>query len=580
MLGLLALTLLTAAPPPLTTLAERSGWKQTGRYAEVETLCHAFAKRFPRNVRCEKFGTTPERRPMLALVASADGAFTPKAARLKKRPVVFLQGGIHAGEIDGKDAGFWLLRDLLEGKALPGALKKLTVIFVPVFNVDGHERFGKNHRPNQVGPEEMGWRVNAQNLNLNRDYVKTDTLEMEAMLRFLDRWDPALLMDLHVTDGARFQPDVAVILEPNLAGPAGMRAVGRKAQLAIFDELRKEGHQPLEFYPSFIRQGDPASGFAQAIPPPRFFHGYWPLRNRFAVLVETHSWKDYATRVRTTRDVVLAVLERAMTHAPEWIAAEKKADASDRAEAKANLGLAWTHDAAQTAIDFPGYHYVRKPSPISGELGITYDTSRPELWHVPFFPAVKPAQTAASPQAGWVIPVTEARWLKEKLTLHGFRYTTLRKALTLEVQAYRASGIHFANTSYEGHQRLSTEGAWRRETQVLPAGSIFVPSRQAGQALLAQLFTPNAPDALLSWGFFNAFFEQKEYIEPYVLEPWAEALLARDSKVKAAFGARMKDPRFANDPEERLRFFAELHPSWDRWFGLYPVFRVDEVPGK
>jgi len=580
MLGLLTVALLTAAPAPLTTLAERSGWTQTGRYEEVEALCHAFARRYPKSVRCEQFGTTPERRPMLALVASADGTLDSRSARARHRPVVLFQGGIHAGESDGKDAGFWLLRELLEGKALPGVLKKVTAVFVPVFNVDGHERFGKNNRPNQNGPAEMGWRVTAQNLNLNRDYVKADAPEMQAMLRWLNKWDPLLLIDLHVTDGAQFQPDVSVLLEPNLVGPQAMREVGRRAQLGIFDELRKEGHQPLEFYPSFVREDDPSSGFAQGIAPPRFSQSYWPSRNRFAVLVETHAWKDYATRVKTTRDVVLAFLERAAEHGDAWAKAAKAADVSDRAEAKTNLPLAWTNAAGQTAIDFPGYAYVRKPSPISGELGITYDVKKPQLWHVPYFPQVKPLLSVNAPKAGWVVPVAEAKWVRTKLDLHGFRYTVLKRAATLPVQAYRATGIHFDAGSYEGHQRLTTVGAWHREAQPVPAGSLFVPVKQRGQALLAQLFTPNAPDALMSWGFFNASFEQKEYIEPYVLEPWAEALLAKDPKVKEAFDARLKDPAFAHNPKARLRFFAELHPSWDSHFGLYPVFQVDTVPGR
>ena len=177
-------TLLTVllAQAPLTTTAERSGWKSTGRYSEVESLCRAFPQAFPGKVRCETYGTTPEGRPLLALVASADGTLTPAAAAKKGRHVVFFQGGIHAGEIDGKDAGFWLLRDMLAGKALPGVLQQVTAVFVPVVNVDGHERFGPNNRPNQVGPEEMGWRVTGQNLNLNRDYAKADSPEMRGMI--------------------------------------------------------------------------------------------------------------------------------------------------------------------------------------------------------------------------------------------------------------------------------------------------------------------------------------------------------------------------------------------------------------
>src|SRR5688500_11665723 len=173
-----SLLTLALAQAPLTTVAEQSDWKRTGRYAEVEALCRALPQAYPGKVRCEAFGTTPEGRPMLAFIASTDGTLTPAAVLKKGRPVLFFQGGIHAGEIDGKDAGLWLLRDVLAGKALPGVLQGVTAVFVPVFNVDGHERFGPNQRPNQVGPEETGWRVTAQHLNLNRDYLKAEAPEM------------------------------------------------------------------------------------------------------------------------------------------------------------------------------------------------------------------------------------------------------------------------------------------------------------------------------------------------------------------------------------------------------------------
>jgi len=196
---------ITGSPDELTTVAERSGFTRTGRYDEVERLCAAYAARWPVQVRCLEFGRTPENRPMLALVASGDGVLDPETARKRQRPVVYFQGGIHAGEIDGKDAGFVALRELLEERASPGALERTTVLFVPVLNVDGHERFGAWNRPNQRGPEEMGWRTTSQNLNLNRDHAKADAPEMRVLLGLLNAWDPILYADLHVTNGAELR---------------------------------------------------------------------------------------------------------------------------------------------------------------------------------------------------------------------------------------------------------------------------------------------------------------------------------------------------------------------------------------
>ena len=186
----------------LRTAAERSGYAATGRYDEVIALCDAFARRHVDAVRCIDFGSTPEGRPMKALVVTRSGARTPEQARAAGLPVLLVQGGIHAGEIDGKDAGFLALRETLEGKAARGALEKLVLIFVPVFNIDGHERFRAWNRPNQNGPAEMGWRTTARNFNLNRDYAKADAPEMQAMLALIVAWDPVAWIDLHVSDGA------------------------------------------------------------------------------------------------------------------------------------------------------------------------------------------------------------------------------------------------------------------------------------------------------------------------------------------------------------------------------------------
>src|SRR5690242_10603451 len=208
----------------LETVAEHSKFVRTGRYDEVQRLCGAYAHAWPDNVRCVDFGRTPEGRPMLALVASRTGALSAAAARRGGLPVMLIQGGIHAGEIDGKDAGFIALRELL-GRA--DALQSFVLVFVPVFNVDGHERFGRWNRPNQAGPEEMGWRGTAQNLNLNRDYTKADAPEMQALLRLLNAWDPVLYVDLHVTDGSNFQHDVSNTIDPAYSGDPGLHPVAR-----------------------------------------------------------------------------------------------------------------------------------------------------------------------------------------------------------------------------------------------------------------------------------------------------------------------------------------------------------------
>ncbi|MEW5851628.1 MAG: M14 family metallopeptidase [Myxococcota bacterium] len=580
-----ALSLLTLLPlaaavlqPALTTTAEQTGFLRTGRYDETVQLCHAFQKAHPSSVRCITFGTTPEGRPMVALVASGDGTLDAAANRRKGRPVILFQGGIHAGEIDGKDAGFMLMRDVLAGKAAPGVLQKATLVFVPVFNVDGHERFGAHNRPNQVGPAEMGWRTTSHNLNLNRDYAKAEAPEMAAMLRLLEAWDPILYLDLHVTDGAKFQHDVAVMLAPRLTGPEPLRKLGDEISNAVLKKLTARKHLPLDFYPAFEKDDDPTSGFAVGVPPPRFQTVYWAMRNRFAVLVETHSWKDYAARVRATYDTVLSFLELAVDGAASWQKTALSVDTADLKLPGTAVPLAFKNTAKQQTFPFQGYKYVREPSAISGAMRITYDETKPEVWNVPYWPEVEPALTVQAP-SGYVVPPGHAAWMGEKLRLHGFKFDVVKNPRVVDVEVFRVAEQKFGTQPYEGRMTVQARGAWSSEKREIPAGSLYVPTGQRGGALLVHLMEPGAPDSFFSWGFFNGCMEQKEYMEAYVAEDVAREMLARDPKLKAEFERKLEtEPEFAKDPAARLRFFYQRHPSWDVRLGVYPIYRVSTAP--
>jgi hypothetical protein len=566
--------------PTLLTVAEQSGYQRTGRYGEVETLCAAFARAWPARVRCVEFGRTPENRIMRALVVSDDGTFDAATARQRNRPVVLMQGGIHAGEIDGKDAGFLALREMLDGKAAPGALARATLVFVPVFNVDGHERFGRWNRPNQRGPEEMGWRTTAQNLNLNRDYVKADAPEMQAMLRLLGEWDPVLLADLHVTDGAEFEHDVSIGVTPTLAGDDELRqtAVGFRDEL--LRRLTAHGSLPVDFYPAFVRDDDPSSGFAVTITQTRFSQQYWATRNRLGVLVETHSWKDYATRVGVTRNAIVAMMELAAERGAAWIAAARGADERAARIGGSPVPLTFENGEHVRTIDFRGYAYTRQPSPLSGAMVVRYDPSRPEIWRIPLRDEIRPAATVVAPRGGYLVPLAYVPWVRDKLSLHGIEARIVgRSAGPVAVQTFRAVKASMTPGTFEGRTVTTLEGDWADDMREVPAGSLYVPIAQPKSHLVMTLFEPKEPDSLVSWGFFNTAFERKEYMEAYVAEQVGAELLKTDAAVKREFERRLHDdPAFARSPAARLDFFYQRHPSWDERVNLYPVYRIDRAP--
>ena len=568
-----------ADPGNLTTISEQSGFIRTGRYDEVIRLCDNFARAYPAAVRCESFGTTPEGRPMQVLVVSKTGAFTPEAARTRGLPVTLIQGGIHAGEIDGKDAGFLALREMLEGVAAKGALERQVLLFVPVFNVDGHERFARWNRPNQRGPEEMGWRTTAQNYNLNRDYVKADTPEMQAMLALVNRWNPLAYVDLHVTDGAKFEHDVSIQVEPLHGGDAGLRKAGRQWRDGVIQALVDQGSLPLPFYPSFVENDNPASGFVDGVAPPRFSQSYIAQRNRLGMLVETHSWREYPHRVKVTRNTIVAVLDLVARHGKRWQAETHAADARAKAVAGQPVALDYQATDKVRTIAYRGYAYTRTPSEISGALMTRYDENTPQVWHIPLRDEVVPKLTVPAPGLGYVVPAAHAATVRPLLDRHGIAYSRLDAAIAgAPVQAYRATRSEAGKSSVEGRQRMTLEGAWTEETMDIATGALLVPIAQPLSRLVMALLEPQAPDSIAAWGGFNNAFERKEYMEDYVAEEVAREML-KDPTVKAEFEARLKaDAAFAASPAQRLEFFARRHSSWDARYNLYPVLRVDRLP--
>lgn len=511
----------------------------------------------------------------------------------RKVPLLMIQAGIHPGESDGKDAGFIALREILEGSAAPGVLDRIAILFVPAFNVDGHERFARWNRPNQRGPEETGWRATAQNLNLNRDYMKVEAPEMRAMLTLIQEWDPLVCADMHVTDGADFEPDISLQAEPINQGDPELYASGRELRDSLISKLAAQGALALPFYPDLAVTDDPASGFQLTVYSPRFSTGYFPQRNRFTVLVETHSWKDYATRLRVTRNAIVGLAELIDSQGAKWHAQARAADLTATrlggSEVILDYSSGWrepaeagsaarTPDAGEAKIiEFRGYAYTRKPSPISGDLATEYDPATPQIWKVPFRNRVAPALVVKAPLGGYIVPVEYAESVGAKLALHGIMFQPVAaRSDGARVEVFRAQRLEFSPTPFEGCMRAALDGTWTSETQTIDRGSLFVPIAQPRARLLMALLEPRAPDSLAAWGFFNACFEQKEHIEPYVAERIARDMLAEKPELEREFTRRLAaEPEFAASAAARLEFFLRLHSSWDTRFNLYPVFRVE-----
>jgi hypothetical protein len=551
---------------PLVTTGESSQYVKTGRYDEAVQLCRDFARVYA-GVTCSEIGRTLQDRPIVML----------RVSRGEGRPTIYLEGGIHAGEIEGKDAGFWFLRDLLDGKLAAGALDVVDIAFVPVINPDGHERFSPNNRPNQRGPAEMGFRTNGARININRDFVKADTREAQAVLGLYRRFDPIVFVDMHATDGAKFEHDIAVMVAPFAARPDSLDEVAHALSDQLQARLTALGHLPLPFYPSFEKDDDPTSGFATGEAPPRFSQMYASARSRLGILVETHSWRTYKERVQSTYHMLQALFEQAAKDAPAWAKAMRDADVADIALRGGELPLVYDNTSRTKQLQFRGYAYETKMSDLTGGTWIRYDETKPQIWKVPLKDELAPKLSVRVPRAGYIIDGGFAAQLAAVLDHHGIRYVAIRGEPRVDVEAFRATKVTF-QPPFEARTRVAFEGAWAAETRTLDRGAIYVPLDQKSVRLIVHLLDPAGPDSLAQWGFLTAAFERKEYIEAYVIEEQARQMLERDPKLRAQFEAALAaDPELEKSAERKRDWFYRKHPAWDERYNLLPVYRTDRA---
>jgi hypothetical protein len=559
------------------TKAERTGYVETDRYDAVVDYCRRLAQASPR-AQLTSFGRTGAGRELPLLVLSRDGVFAPEAAREAGRLVVLLQNCIHAGECAGKDASLELARDILITGVHRDLLDEVTLLIMPVFNADGHERFSAYSRINQNGPKEMGWRVTATNLNLNRDYTKADAVEMQAWLRTWVAWEPDLLFDNHTTNGSDHQ---YVLLYSAVANELTAAPVAEWLQETLFPSilpaLEVAGHGPFPYGGPRDRR-DLSKGIGTfAAPSPRFSHGYGAICNRPTILVEAHALKTYRQRVWATYDIMLHTLKE-LNRRPELLhTANRQADLNARAwrgarQAGGEVVLALEPTDDSVPITYKAVEFDVRESEITGREVIDY-SDRPVEVQTRLFTGTRVTQSVAPP-AAYLVPPQWAEAI-ERLELHGVEFFRLARSEQLDVESYRFEEVEFARRPFESRLRPSYKAVATRERRDFAAGTVVVPLDQKRAKLAVHLLEPDAPDALVAWGFFNAIFEQKEYTETYAMEPIARRMLAADPELKREFEERLQtDEEFAKSPRARLYFFYRRSPYWDERLNEYPVARL------
>jgi len=568
-------------PRDWLTLAEASGFKETSDYELTLGYIGRLAEHWP-GIDLQFYGESAQGRAMPVVVVSSDGAFTPEAAARTDKAIVMIQNGIHAGEIDGKDASLMILRDLALGQHRD-LLDDVILVIVPIYNVDGHERISRFHRPNQNGPADgMGFRTTADGHDLNRDHLKLVTPEARAVIELFRRWRPHLHVDNHVTDGSQHDWVLTYSWAEGPQAPPSVDAWLDAHMPAVIAATEAAGHN-VGPYVSLIDRSDPSKGFNSYIGEPRYATGYYPLRNVPSILVENHSYKSFERRVRANRDFMLALLGEIARDPASLTGAV--AEAASRTVAlgrpdapPSDIVLRYKVAEDGEKVRWPAYRWYTAWSDMLDVPLLRYRDGAINEVEVPWIHRPEPELAIARPRGYLLLPGWPT--VERALTQHGLTAHRLPKAVELAVEVTRISNARRgprSNPSYQGLTRISVDVERTPATRTVPAGSLWIPADQPDFELAVQLLEPEAPDSLVSWGLLSQVAELKEYIDFRRLEELVEELL-RDPEIAASWKQALEDPELADDPGARYEWWYRRTPYWDSTVGLLPVLRVLSPP--
>ncbi|HEY6118413.1 MAG TPA: M14 family metallopeptidase [Pyrinomonadaceae bacterium] len=558
------------------TDAEKSNYRETPSFAETIAYAKRLAAASPL-IEFQSFGQSGEGRDLPLLIATEGETFSPEAARKAGKAVILVQACIHAGEPDGKDAGLALLRDIAINGHFSHFLKNLVLLFIPIYNADGHERSGPYNRINQNGPGRMGWRTTTTYQNLNRDYMKADTPETRAWLALWNHWEPDLFIDCHVTDGADYQYNITYHFEHHQGVDPEILAWEKATIDGRVKPATEAAGNIVSWYLEFRDNRDFSKGIADFNGSPRFSTGYAPLRNRPGILIETHMLKDYRSRVIGTYDFLRFTLEQVSENPEPLLKAVRAADERTTVAGRVvdpNHPVPLTYELTEKTrpYELKAVEATTEKSSVSGAVRVIFG-SKPVNMLVPMYDSFRVKDAVVTPLY-YIVP-PQWRDVIRLLAAHGLRLEELSEPTTLEVESYRFTDVTWPPGPFEGRQMPGFKVKAVRERRLFPTGSVVIPMAQSGAKVAMNLLEPQAPDSLVAWGFFNAIFEQKEYAENYVLEQLAREMLARDPALRDEYEKRLaSDTKFAASPHDRLLFFYQRSPYWDSQMNLYPIGRV------
>lgn len=552
-----------------TTVFEKSGGTETATYQQTIDFYEELAAVYP-SVSIEKIGETDSGKPLTLAIFSKNKTFDLKELR-KNNSIVLINNGIHPGESDGIDATMMLFRNLAQDSIdLP---KNTVIATIPIYNIGGALNRNSNSRTNQNGPKSYGFRGNARNFDLNRDFIKADTKNTRAFYEIFQMVNPDVFVDTHVSNGADYQYTLThLFTQHNQMGGEMGKYINTEWKPAIEKALRKKDWEMTPYVNVF--NDVPEKGFPQFLDTPRYSTGYTSLWNTLGMMVESHMLKPYDQRVWGTYEVLRSVIDIA----DEDIKLIKKlrAQAFKNFPEQESYAYDFEVDSSKiSTLQFKGYEADKIKSEVTGFERLKYDTTRPFTKDVHYYNNFKPTQEVAMPK-GYIIP--QGWWpVLDLLKLNKVKMQEYEKDTVILAEVYHIKDYKTQSKAYEGHYpHLETKVTSRQRKIKIRGGDFFVPVKQRAAKYILATLEPTAPDSFFNWNFFDTVLQQKEGFSPYVFEDIAREFLDDYPKIEKEFQQKKQnDRKFANDWYAQLKWIHRKSEHYEKAHLRYPVFRIN-----
>lgn len=552
-----------------TTTFEKSGGTQTPTYPEVIAFYENLAAQYD-EIHLETVGNTDAGKPLHLVTFNPEGDFNFDEIR-KEKTILLINNGIHPGESDGIDATMMLMRDLASGKK--EAPKNVVIAAIPVYNVGGSLNRNSGTRANQNGPKAYGFRGNAQNYDLNRDFIKSDTRNAKAFAEIYHKVQPDVFVDNHVSNGADYQYTLThLFTQHNKLGHEAGNFL-HKTMMPDLEATLVENNWDITPYVNVFGR-TPDSGFSQFMDSPRYSTGYTTLFNTLGLMVETHMLKPYKPRVEGTYALMEALIENIETKHHTDIKSIRKQTHESFVNAK-TYPVQWKLDREQKSIlNFKGYEGAFVESEVTGQKRLKYDKTKPFTKEVDYYNFFKATKEVSVPKA-YIIP---QGWhnIIELMKLNNVSLSSIENDTIIEVEVYHIKDFKTYTNPYEGHYtHYNTEVTKSLQTIGFKQGDFIVNVNQLAFRYLLETLEPEAVDSFFNWNFFDTVLQQKEGFSAYVFEDEAKELLEKNPEWKTELEQlKTNNKEFAESASQQLRWIYKKSNHYEKAHLRYPIFRI------